>query len=256
MPFRIIELVVQKYCKVERALFTKSTLCFFAAKVLSSLGLNLNNKCETYSDMTLKSIFMLNNYNYILKSLKRFVILQLNITATKVHLDAKWPQIQELSIAYCKQTGKSRGALRLASFSENDWMLEKIVHGRCLCQRYCFQIRITLVFVSSWFRGFLLVIPSVSAFTTIAVLWCACLVFETCVTLDFVAVSPVNVCDLQPRDSVVIMHAKAAEQTLVCVLFTDFNMRSVTSSWYFYTGPSFDPVLCCDQRKGHHQLVP
>ena len=48
-------------------------LVFFLAKVLSSLGLNLNNKCETYNDVTLKSIFMLNNYNYILKSLKRSV---------------------------------------------------------------------------------------------------------------------------------------------------------------------------------------
>ena len=43
----------------------------YTAKVLSSLGANLTNKSETYSDVTLRSIFMLNNYNYILKSLRR-----------------------------------------------------------------------------------------------------------------------------------------------------------------------------------------
>ena len=42
-----------------------------SAKVLSALGANLTNKSETYSDVTLRSIFMLNNYNYILKSLRR-----------------------------------------------------------------------------------------------------------------------------------------------------------------------------------------
>lgn len=46
--------------------------CFsLTAKVLSALGLNLSNKAETYSDQYLKPIFMLNNFNYILKSLRR-----------------------------------------------------------------------------------------------------------------------------------------------------------------------------------------
>jgi len=43
-----------------------------AAKVLSSLGLNLNNKAEAYSDPALKSVFMLNNFTYILKALRRY----------------------------------------------------------------------------------------------------------------------------------------------------------------------------------------
>lgn len=44
-----------------------------SAKVLSSLGLNLNNKAEAYNDPAIKSIFLLNNFNYILRSLRRSV---------------------------------------------------------------------------------------------------------------------------------------------------------------------------------------
>jgi len=46
-------------------------LAEFFTKVLSSLGLNLNNKFESYNDPALRSVFMLNNFNYILKSLRR-----------------------------------------------------------------------------------------------------------------------------------------------------------------------------------------
>ncbi|KAK2148385.1 hypothetical protein LSH36_500g00027 [Paralvinella palmiformis] len=46
-------------------------LAHFLTQVLSNLALNLDNKSETYSDETLKSIFLLNNYNYMLKTLKR-----------------------------------------------------------------------------------------------------------------------------------------------------------------------------------------
>lgn len=49
---------------------SKLKLADYITKVLSELGLNLTNKAETYSDPTMKQIFLLNNYNYIIKSLK------------------------------------------------------------------------------------------------------------------------------------------------------------------------------------------
>ena len=41
------------------------------ARVLSALGLNLSNKAETYGDPALRPVFMLNNFNYIIKALTR-----------------------------------------------------------------------------------------------------------------------------------------------------------------------------------------
>ncbi|XP_064602319.1 exocyst complex component 7-like [Liolophura sinensis] len=55
----------------------KKKIADYVMKVLSSLGLNLTNKAETYGDATLRAIFMLNNYNYMLKSLKRSGLLEL-----------------------------------------------------------------------------------------------------------------------------------------------------------------------------------
>ena len=52
-------------------------LAEYITKVLSALGLNMSNKAETYSDPTLRTVFMLNNYNYILKSLRQSKMLEL-----------------------------------------------------------------------------------------------------------------------------------------------------------------------------------
>lgn len=52
-------------------------LADYCTKVLSALGLNLSNKAETYSDPYLRPIFMLNNFNYILKTLKRTGLIDL-----------------------------------------------------------------------------------------------------------------------------------------------------------------------------------
>uniref|UniRef100_A0A914WPU8 Exocyst complex component 7 n=1 Tax=Plectus sambesii TaxID=2011161 RepID=A0A914WPU8_9BILA len=46
------------------------------ARILSALGLNLRNKAEVYQDLTLKSIFMLNNHNHILKTLHESGVLK------------------------------------------------------------------------------------------------------------------------------------------------------------------------------------
>ncbi|XP_060071715.1 exocyst complex component 7-like [Ylistrum balloti] len=56
---------------------SKLKLAEYCTKVLSALGLNLSNKAETYSDPTLRPVFMLNNYNYILKSIQRSGLLDL-----------------------------------------------------------------------------------------------------------------------------------------------------------------------------------
>ncbi|KAH9519228.1 Exocyst complex component 7 [Bulinus truncatus] len=55
----------------------------YMTRVLSSLGLNLSNKAETYSDQALKPVFMLNNYNYIVKALKRSGLIDLLLTWNK-----------------------------------------------------------------------------------------------------------------------------------------------------------------------------
>ncbi|XP_055876653.1 exocyst complex component 7-like isoform X1 [Biomphalaria glabrata] len=49
----------------------------YMTRVLSALGLNLSNKAQTYNDLALRPIFMLNNLNYILKSMKRSGLLDL-----------------------------------------------------------------------------------------------------------------------------------------------------------------------------------
>ncbi|XP_041363280.1 exocyst complex component 7-like isoform X2 [Gigantopelta aegis] len=59
----------------------------YMTRVLSALGLNLANKAETYSDPALKPIFILNNCNYILKSLKNSGL---------IHVLREWnPKVEE-----------------------------------------------------------------------------------------------------------------------------------------------------------------
>ena len=53
------------------------------AKVLSALGLNLSNKSVTYNDTDLGAVFMLNNFNYILKSLRQTGLLELLMLPNK-----------------------------------------------------------------------------------------------------------------------------------------------------------------------------
>ncbi|XP_065659381.1 exocyst complex component 7 isoform X2 [Hydra vulgaris] len=57
---------------------TSSTIVAgFMSKVLESLSRNLMNKSKMYDSMALQSIFMLNNYNYIIKSLQKIGIMKL-----------------------------------------------------------------------------------------------------------------------------------------------------------------------------------
>ncbi|XP_014668631.1 PREDICTED: exocyst complex component 7-like [Priapulus caudatus] len=52
----------------------KKALAAYFTRVLSTLGLNLENKAEMYSEPCLKAIFLLNNYNYIHMSLQRLLV--------------------------------------------------------------------------------------------------------------------------------------------------------------------------------------
>ncbi|KAK2185572.1 hypothetical protein NP493_228g06031 [Ridgeia piscesae] len=84
---------------IQNAERPKLKLAEFMTKVLSALGANLTNKSETYSDVTLRSIFMLNNYNYILKSLRRTRMLLL------VHL--RDPNVETYYIDHIRQQKRS-----------------------------------------------------------------------------------------------------------------------------------------------------
>ena len=42
-----------------------------AERVLGALGLNLELKARVYETPTLSSLFLLNNYNYVIKALQR-----------------------------------------------------------------------------------------------------------------------------------------------------------------------------------------
>lgn len=54
---------------------------FVVERVLVQLNHTLISKSETYSDVALKSIFRLNNDNYVLKSLQRSTLLELYLIA-------------------------------------------------------------------------------------------------------------------------------------------------------------------------------
>lgn len=62
---------------------------FLSGKVLGNLQLNLLSKSKVYEDAALRAIFLHNNYNYILKSLEKWVFL--------LCLLPSWSHINEFS---------------------------------------------------------------------------------------------------------------------------------------------------------------
>ncbi|KAL8579445.1 hypothetical protein ACOMHN_026810 [Nucella lapillus] len=84
----------------------KMKVADFMTRVLSALGLNLSNKSDTYSDQALRPIFMLNNFNYILKALKRTALLELllmwNKDVTKYYDDQIVEQKRQYSLSWSK----------------------------------------------------------------------------------------------------------------------------------------------------------
>ncbi|XP_050700578.1 exocyst complex component 7-like isoform X1 [Eriocheir sinensis] len=62
---------------IDQFLQAKALLGAYVKRVLVNLGLALVSRSETYSDTTLRAIFRLNNYNYILKTLLSSELLNL-----------------------------------------------------------------------------------------------------------------------------------------------------------------------------------
>ncbi|KAG7460189.1 hypothetical protein MATL_G00219020 [Megalops atlanticus] len=57
--------------------FSRRLLSTYICKVLGNLQLNLLSKSKVYEDSALSAVFLLNNYNYILKSLEKSELIQL-----------------------------------------------------------------------------------------------------------------------------------------------------------------------------------
>ena len=64
--------VVLFLVRVTEILLTSASVFFYAERVLGALGLNLELKARVYEAPTLSSLFLLNNYNYIVKTLQRY----------------------------------------------------------------------------------------------------------------------------------------------------------------------------------------
>ena len=60
-------------CKTSIWLFLFICFTSFTAKVLTNLSSNLVQKSKIYDTSALQSVFLLNNYNYITKSLHKCV---------------------------------------------------------------------------------------------------------------------------------------------------------------------------------------
>ncbi|BFZ03734.1 hypothetical protein BsWGS_06773 [Bradybaena similaris] len=85
----------------------RNKLADYMTRVLSALGLNLSNKAETYSDPALRPVFMLNNFNYIIKSLTRSGLLELLSAWNKEIADFYNSQILEQKREYSQSWSKA-----------------------------------------------------------------------------------------------------------------------------------------------------
>ncbi|XP_072339912.1 exocyst complex component 7 isoform X12 [Scyliorhinus torazame] len=66
--------------------FSKRLLSNYICKILGNLQLNLHSKAKVYEDAALGAVFLLNNFNYILKSLEKSELIQL-VAVTQRHPD-------------------------------------------------------------------------------------------------------------------------------------------------------------------------
>jgi len=64
--------VVLFLVRVTEILLTSASAFLCTERVLGALGLNLELKARVYEAPTLSSLFLLNNYNYIVKTLQRY----------------------------------------------------------------------------------------------------------------------------------------------------------------------------------------
>ncbi|XP_025081121.1 exocyst complex component 7-like [Pomacea canaliculata] len=84
----------------------KMKVADYMTRVLSALGLNLSNKSETYSEPGLRPIFMLNNFNYIIKSLRKTGLLDLLLLWNKEVALYYEEQIREQKRIYSQSWSK------------------------------------------------------------------------------------------------------------------------------------------------------
>lgn len=89
----------------------KRTVAKYISRVLAALGLNLELKSKSYVHITgqvaLSGIFLMNNYNYILKGLQRTGVLSLMKEGGFTEIEDQYGQhIQEQKLAYQKGWSK------------------------------------------------------------------------------------------------------------------------------------------------------
>ncbi|XP_078257600.1 exocyst complex component 7 isoform X2 [Rhinoraja longicauda] len=66
--------------------FNRRLLSNYICKILGNLQLNLHSKAKVYEDTALGAVFLLNNFNYILKSLEKSELIQL-VAVSQKHPD-------------------------------------------------------------------------------------------------------------------------------------------------------------------------
>ncbi|XP_036408274.1 exocyst complex component 7-like isoform X6 [Megalops cyprinoides] len=74
--------------------FSRRLLSTYICKVLGNLQLNLLSKSKVYEDSALSAVFLLNNYNYILKSLEKSELIQL-VGVTQKNAEALYRELIE-----------------------------------------------------------------------------------------------------------------------------------------------------------------
>ncbi|KAM6468958.1 exocyst complex component 7 isoform 2-T2 [Liasis olivaceus] len=80
--------------------FSRRLLSTYICKVLGNLQLNLLSKSKVYEDPALSAIFLLNNYNYILKSLEKSELIQLVAVTQKTAERSYREHIEQQILTY------------------------------------------------------------------------------------------------------------------------------------------------------------
>ncbi|CAG9858150.1 unnamed protein product [Phyllotreta striolata] len=84
----------------------KAILGIYIKKVLAQLNHTLISKSEQYSELALKSLFRLNNNNYVLKSLQRSNLMDLYLISEPNCQEYYYTSIQDNKKAYCQSWSK------------------------------------------------------------------------------------------------------------------------------------------------------
>ncbi|XP_048466569.1 exocyst complex component 7 isoform X1 [Rhincodon typus] len=86
--------------------FSRRLLSNYICKILGNLQLNLHSKAKVYEDTALGAVFLLNNFNYILKSLEKSELIQL-VAVTQKNADKTYKgHIDEQLHIYQRSWGK------------------------------------------------------------------------------------------------------------------------------------------------------